>query len=233
MNKKWLVPFAVATIAFTLVACQEKEKEQEVVTKGTEHNEDHDHHHDHSHGEQTDKDKQISKGYFEDSDITDRPLTNWQGEWQSVYSYLLDGTLDGVMEHKAAHGDKTAEEYKEYYEVGYKTDVTQIDIVGNTMIFYKNGEAVTGTYVYDGYEILTYEKGNRGVRYIFKQTDEHSQAPTYVQFSDHIISDQASAHFHIYFGEDRAQLLEELDNWPTYYPKSLTGEEIAEEMEAH
>ena len=108
MNKKWLVPFAVATIASTLVACQEKEKEKEVVTKATEHREVHEQHHNHSHGEQTDKDKQISEGYFEDSDITDRPLMNWQGEWQSVYSYLLDGTLDGVLEHKAAHGDKTA-----------------------------------------------------------------------------------------------------------------------------
>ncbi|WP_202973682.1 metal-binding protein ZinT [Metasolibacillus meyeri] len=237
MNKKWLMPFAVATMAFTLAACQEKtQEEEEVVTEAEEHDHSHDHdddHHGHDHGELSEKDKQISKGYFEDSDITDRPLTNWQGEWQSVYPYLLDGTLDGVLKHKAYHGDKTAEEYKEYYKIGYATDVTQIDITENTMTFYIDGQAVIGTYEYDGFEILTYEKGNRGVRYIFKQTDEHSQAPKYVQFSDHIISDKTAGHFHIYFGDDRAKLLEEMDNWPTYYPKAMSGEDIADEMDAH
>ncbi|KYG91293.1 metal-binding protein ZinT [Metasolibacillus sp. FSL K6-0083] len=230
MNKRWLMPFAAATMAFTLVACQEEAKEdREVGSEAT----DHSHDHNHDHGEQTEQDKQIAKGYFEDSDITNRPLTNWQGEWQSVYPYLQDGTLDKVFEHKALHGDKTAEEYKEYYTIGYQTDVTHIDITNKTMTFHKDGELLTGTYEYDGYEILTYEKGNRGVRYIFKQIDNDSKAPKYVQFSDHIISDKVSGHFHIYFGEDRAKLLEEMENWPTYYPKALTREEIVEEMNAH
>ncbi|WPK13693.1 metal-binding protein ZinT [Lysinibacillus louembei] len=233
MNKKWFMPFAAAALAVALVACQEETKEKEEATEVEDHNHDDHHDHNHDHAELSEKDKQISQGYFEDSDITDRPLTNWQGEWQSVYPYLLDGTLDGVLEHKAYHGDKTAEEYKEYYKIGYATDVTQIDIADKTMTFYKDGEAVIGTYEYDGYEILTYEKGNRGVRYIFKQVDDSSQAPKYVQFSDHIISDQASGHFHIYFGDDRAKLLEEMDNWPTYYPKAMSGEEIADEMDAH
>lgn len=66
-----------------------------------------------------------------------------------------------------------------------------------------------------------------------KQTDENSEAPAYIQFSDHIITDKVSHHYHIYFGDDRAALLEELENWPTYYHSDLTGEELAEEMIAH
>lgn len=259
MKKKWFILFTCVVLALALVACQSKEKEESVTAAeqkepaeqtaannshnhshdhDDEHNHSHDeddsHNHAHDHGdEQSEKEQQIYKGYFEDSDITDRPLTNWAGEWQSVYPYLLDGTLDEVFDHKASHGDKTAEEYKEYYTIGYETDVTHMDISANMITFHKGEEAITGTYEYDGYEILTYAKGNRGVRYIFKQTDEASKAPAYVQFSDHIISDKDAGHFHIYFGDDRAKLLEELDNWPTYYPRGMSGEEIVAEMNAH
>ena len=73
--------------------------------------------------------------HFADSDVQDRSLSDWDGDWQSVYPYLQDGVLDEVMERKAETGDKTAEEYRDYYETGYKTDVSQITIDGenNTM----------------------------------------------------------------------------------------------------
>ena len=50
---------------------------------------------------------------FADSDVKDRDLSDWNGEWQSAYPYILDGTLDPVMEKKAESGTKTAEEYKD------------------------------------------------------------------------------------------------------------------------
>jgi hypothetical protein len=58
------------------------------VHEGEEHAESHSHDHAHDHG-----DDQIYKGYFEDSQIKDRALSDWEGDWQSVYPYLLDGTL--------------------------------------------------------------------------------------------------------------------------------------------
>jgi len=33
--------------------------------------------------------------------------------------------------------------------------------------------------------------------------------------------------------ESQEKLFEEMDNWPTYYPSSMTGIEIAQEMVAH
>ena len=33
--------------------------------------------------------------------------------------------------------------------------------------------------------------------------------------------------------ESQEKLLEEMDNWPTYYPASMTGLEIAQEMVSH
>lgn len=184
--------------------------------------------HSHDHG-----DDQIYKGYFEDSQVKDRALSDWEGDWQSVYGYLQDGTLDPVMAHKAEGGSQTADEHKAYYEIGYKTDVERITIEGDAVTFFKNGQPIKARYASDGHEILTYEKGNRGVRFIFKKTEGDAEAPDYIQFSDHKIAPAKADHYHLYWGDDRAALLKEVTNWPTYYPSSLSAKEIVEEMIAH
>lgn len=174
--------------------------------------------------------------HFADSDVQDRSLSDWSGDWQSVYPYLEDGDLDEVMERKAENGDKTAEEYKAYYETGYKTDVEKIVIDGEngTMEFTKNGVASKASYEYKGYQIYDYESGNRGVRYFFEAVSGSSDAPKYVQFSDHGIAPGKAEHFHIYAGNDSFDALsEEMENWPTYYPADMTGAEIAEDMLEH
>ncbi|BBE40636.1 high-affinity zinc uptake system binding-protein ZnuA precursor [Streptococcus dysgalactiae] len=93
--------------------------------------------------------KTVYNGYFKDKDVKDRKLSDWSGNWQSVYPYLQDGTLDQVWDYKAkkSKGKMTAAEYKDYYTTGYKTDVEQININGkkNTMTFVRNGEKKTFT----------------------------------------------------------------------------------------
>ncbi|GAA0414470.1 MULTISPECIES: metal-binding protein ZinT [Virgibacillus] len=209
-------------------------KQQEQTTDNTnEHDHNHDHDHDHSHAldEET---KQIYEGYFEDSQVKDRSLSDWEGDWQSVYPYLQDGTLDEVFVYKAENeGDKTAEAYKKYYNKGYQTDVDRILIQGDMVTFFKNGDKYTGEYTYDGYEILTYDAGNRGVRYIFKLVEETEELPQYIQFSDHSIYPNEAGHYHLYWGDSREDLLEEVNNWPTYYPSEMDGHDIAHEMMAH
>ncbi|MBY6049111.1 ZinT family metal-binding protein [Vannielia litorea] len=188
------------------------------------------HDHDHSHDAEA---EQIYKGYFEDSQIADRPLSDWAGDWQSVYPLLTSGKLDPVMQHKAENGDKTAEEYQAYYEVGYATDVDRIVIDGDTVTFHGESGPLQARYTYDGYEILNYEKGNRGVRFVFAKTEGDAGAPGFFQFSDHKIAPGKADHYHLYWGDDRAALLEELTNWPTYYPSSLSAEDVVHEMTAH
>lgn len=188
----------------------------------------HDHAAGHDHG-----DDQIYKGYFEDSQVKARGLSDWVGDWQSVYPYLQDGTLDPVMAHKAESGDQTADQYKAYYDTGYRTDVERITIDGDTVTFFTDGKPLEARYASDGHEILTYKKGNRGVRFIFQKTEGDEAAPQYIQFSDHRIAPSAVDHYHLYWGDDRAAVLEELTNWPTYYPSALSGEEIVRAMTAH
>lgn len=182
------------------------------------------------------KEKTVYNGYFEDSEVQDRPLSDWNGIWQTVDTYMADGTFDQVFEYKAkTNPDMTAEEYREYYEIGYKTDVEKIEIKDDTMIFtFKDGEVKESKYRYAGKEILNYSAGNRGVRFLFEAEDPDSGAFKYVQFSDHSIAPTKSDHFHIYLGnESQEALLEEMDNWPTFYPEEMTGKEIAQEMIAH
>ena len=194
---------------------------------GTAKAEAHGHAHDHAPA------KAVAKGYFEDAQIAPRALSDWQGAWQSVYPPLLAGDLDAVMAHKAEHGDKTAAEYAAYYKTGYATDVGGIVIDGDRVTFQRADKAVSARYVDDGYEILTYKKGNRGVRFIFKKTEGDAEAPGFIQFSDHKIAPEAADHYHLYWGDDRAGLLKELTNWPTYYPAALDAQAVAQEMMAH
>ena len=194
----------------------------------------HDHAHEHSHDAKSASDaKSVYKGYFEDSQIRDRTLADWQGDWQSVYPYLTDGTLDPVMTHKAEKGDKTAQEYRAYYDIGYRTDVNRIVIKGEQVSFHRGEAVVSGEYANDGRETLTYKKGNRGVRYIFRKVSGDAGAPQFIQFSDHAIAPLKAGHYHLYWGEDRAALLNEITNWPTYYPSALDGAQIVAEMLAH
>ena len=71
------------------------------------------------------------------------------------------------------------------------------------------------------------------MRFVFRKVDGDAAAPGFIQFSDHKIAPQAADHYHLYWGEDRAEILKELTNWPTYYPASLSAEDVAAEMMAH
>ena len=196
------------------------------ATEGHDH--DHDHAHDHSHA-----DDKVYQGYFDDAQVQARSLSDWEGDWQSVYPLLRDGTLDPVMAHKAGHGDKSAADYRAYYDTGYRTDVDRIEINGDRVGFHSASGVVSARYADDGHEVLTYEKGNRGVRYIFRKVEGDAGAPAFIQFSDHAIAPVKAGHYHLYWGDDRAALLQEVTNWPTYYPATLTPAEIVAEMQAH
>ncbi len=78
------------------------------ATESTAEAQSHDHH-GHSHADAAER---IHEGYFDDDQIAARELSDWQGDWQSVYPLLKAGNLDPVMAHKAAHGDKSAKEYR-------------------------------------------------------------------------------------------------------------------------
>lgn len=196
----------------------------------------HDHHHDHAHGApMTEMEIKASKGVFNDSDVKNRKLTDWEGKWQSVYPIFLTGAMDPVFRKKAEEDkSKSFEEYKEYYKKGYATDVLSIGIENGVMTFTSGDKVSSCPYVYAGREILHYTSGKKGVRYLFECTKTNTGAPKFVQFSDHTIAPRKSAHFHIFMGNSSQEaLLKEMDNWPTYFPANLTNSQVVDDLLHH
>ena len=159
----------------------------EEVVEGMQETE-HDHDHDHS--------KEVST--FEDDEVQDRSLSDWAGDWQSAYPFVLDGTLDDAFAAMEEKGEMTAEEYKTYYQNGYKTDITNIDIEGDHIEFtYEDSKKVGSNYKYVGYYIQNWSTGTRAAMYRFEAEDKDSGAPVYIEFNDHMIEPAAAEHFHI------------------------------------
>ncbi|WP_395964588.1 metal ABC transporter solute-binding protein, Zn/Mn family [Campylobacter fetus] len=163
-------------------------------------------------------------------------MSDWNGDFNSVYPYLIDGSLDPVLEAKASspNSDKNFNEYKKQYEKGYKSSINRIVINNGNISFYTSNGVNTGKYAYKGYEILTYKSGKKGVRYQLENIDKNSNAPKFIQFSDHEIGPAKISHFHIYMGDDSFKTLSlELENWPTFYKSNMKKADIIEDMLEH
>ena len=186
---------------------------------------EHEHDHDHS--------KEVST--FEDNEVQDRSLSDWAGSWQSAYPFALDGTLDGAFAAMAEEGEMTADEYKTYYQNGYKTDITNIDIAGDHIAFtYEDGKKVGSDYKYIGYYIQNWSTGTKAAMYRFEAVDRTSGAPIYIEFNDHMIESAAAEHFHIRMSNESFDAIVDPEkSWPTFFPADMTGEDLCEHMEGH
>ena len=183
------------------------------------------HAHDHS--------KEVST--FEDHEVQDRSLSDWAGSWQSAYPFALDGTLDDAFAAMAEEGEMTADEYKTYYQNGYKTDITNIDIEGDHIAFtYEDGKKVGSDYKYIGYYVQNWSTGTKAAMYRFEAVDRTSGAPVCIEFNDHMIESAAPEHFHIRMSNESFDAIVDPEkSWPTFFPADMTGEDLCEHMEGH
>ena len=185
------------------------------------------HEHEHKHS------KEVST--FEDDEVKDRPLSDWEGDWQSAYPLVLDGSLDEAWEHKSENGSMTAEEYKDYYTKGYKSDYNAISIHNDHIKFTdKNGKVTESDYKYTGYFIQDWSTGTRAAMYRFEAKDKNSGAPVYIEFNDHIIEPEKAEHFHIRMSnESYDAIVDPEGNWPTFFDAALSPEEVCDEVIGH
>jgi zinc transport system substrate-binding protein len=208
----------------TLMDCVEVV--EELVVEGMQ-DEEEGHDHSHSHEDES----------FTIADVKDRVLTDWEGDWQSVYPHLLDGTLDPVWKHRAEEGEKTAREYFEEYKIHYVTDVDRVSITADSMTFYINGVPAKAQYTYRGTGVISTDGESPWVRYKFEAVGNPPRgAPKYVMFSDHLHAPAKAEHFHIYASNNSFdELMADTDptNYPTYYPAALTKSELVAEMIGH
>ncbi|MBR4362875.1 MAG: ZinT/AdcA family metal-binding protein [Ruminococcus sp.] len=186
---------------------------------------EHDHDHEHS--------KEVST--FEDDEVQDRPLSDWEGDWQSAYPLVLDGSLDEAWEHKSEDGSMTAEEYKDYYTKGYKSDYNAVSIHDDHIKFTdKDGNETESDYEYTGYYIQNWSTGTKAAMYRFEAVDKGSGAPVYIEFNDHIIEPEKAEHFHIRMSDESYDAIVDPEgNWPTFFDAALTPDEVCEEVIGH
>ena len=183
--------------------------------------------HDHDHGH----DEEITK-----DDIEDRALSDFAGEWKSLYPYLLNGDLDEYCEHKAEEDEDsstTKDTYLEKYKASWQCNANKISINGNKITFtYTDGKTVSAEYTYAGYQPKLNDEGKiSSVRYQFETTN--ADAPKYVQFNDHGHESGEAEHFHIYFGNDGFDTLMDSKTNPFFVKDALTVDEILDELMGH
>lgn len=201
---------------------------EEEVKEGMQADED-----EHEHGHEHDHSKEVST--FEDSEVKDRALSDWAGEWQSGYPLLQSGALDEAFEHKAESGKMTAAEYKDYYAKGYESEYSRIRIDGKHIAFTDNaGKTVESDYNYVGYYIQNWSTGTKAAMYRFEAADKASGAPLYVEINDHMIEPAEAEHFHIRMSNESFDAIEDPENrWPTFFPAALSPEEVCDELIGH
>ena len=102
----------------------------------------------HSHGKPlTEVEQKAANGVFDDANVQNRTLSDWDGVWQSVYPLLQSGKLDPVFQKKAdADKTKTFAEIKDYYHKGYATDIEMIGIEDGIVEFHRNNETTSCKY---------------------------------------------------------------------------------------
>ena len=180
--------------------------------------------HDHDHDEE-----------FTQEDIEDRTLADFAGEWVSLWPMMKDGELDEYCAHKEEEDDDpatTTETYREKYTKSWECDVKDISVKDNTVTFnYLDGKTVSAEYRYAGFATKTSDSGKISVRYQF-ETDS-SDAPRYVQFSDHGHEPGAAEHFHLYFGSDGFDAIMESTTSSYFAPASLDKEGILDMLMGH
>ena len=182
----------------------DKVKAEEIV-EGMEHEHHHEHGHDddeHGH-EHHDSHAHSHASEIHADDIKDRSLSEFNGEWQSLYPILVSGKLEEYVEHQAEEKGKSEKEMQKEIEAKWNCGAKLVKIDGNKItLTYDNGKSVSGTYRYAGYAVKKNDEGKiTNVRYKFETKDKN--APKYVMFNDHGFEPAKEvAHFHFYFGDN-------------------------------
>lgn len=193
------------------------EKRPEEEKEGME--EDHEHNHEHDHMDIT------------ESDIKDRSLIEFNGEWKSLYPMLQNGELDSYVEEHSKEHNEDFQEVKNELQEKWESDIKTIKINNDTITFEKiDGSIEEAKYEYKGYSIVKDEDGEiKNVRYRFATEDNVTSK--FVEFNDHeYMPVEAVEHFHIYVGNENFEALDNSKNNPYFVMASLDKDSVVEHL---
>ena len=169
-------------------------------------------------------------------DIQNRTLEDFAGEWVSLWPRLEAGQLDAFLHCKAEASDDpafTVDAAREKYTAVWACDAVAVTVQGDTISFdYGDGKPPrVSEYTCAGYSAKVKDDGGITVRYQFEAVS--GDGPHDVQLNDHGHEPGPAEHFHLYFGDDGFDALEDSSTHPFFVPASLTTEEVLESLMEH
>lgn len=158
-------------------------------------------------------------------------LKGWEGTWNSIGLYLDEKELDSAFEAKGKKEGKTAAEIKQGKKDVYATEVNSMVISGDTIKFYdtklmKEGGEGKAT-AEETYKFAGNVKFGKGMWATFESTAADSKHKYLMMTSAH---GDDMMHFHIRFGNESFEKLQEQKAYPTYIKYDTKIETLKEEM---
>lgn len=199
----------------TLMDCVETVEEK--IVEGMQEEDDHDH-----------------GGDADLSDIRDRALTDWLGDWQSVLPYIQDGSMDSFISAKSVETETTHLTQWVRYLKQFATSYTNITIEDGRASFVSQIGTVSANYHYNGYMIAESSHGP-AVWYTYQCDQPESGAPLYLAFNDHghgipgEHDGEEVGHYHLRYSYEDIDGLVSLGEWsPTFFTQGATPQQMAD-----
>ncbi len=181
----------------------------EEIVEGMEHEHHHGHDHDDDeHGHDDHDGDHHEHGHDHDEEITEadikpRSVSEFAGEWQSLYPVLMTGALDEYVEFQAEKKSISVKDSRAEIEAKWNCRIKTIKIKGDEItLIYDNGKKESGSYKYAGFATKKNDQGKiSSIRHKFSLVK--GNGPKYVMLNDHGYKPVKSVeHFHIYFGNN-------------------------------
>ena len=203
------------------------------------HDGDHDHDHDHEHGdEHGDHDHDHEHGDEEGHEheapervvLEDVSLADWEGEWNSMSSYIEDEELAEAFAASAKAEKKSVEELKKSYLEKYKIDFEAMVFTEDSIAFYdkrlKDEGKENAKLKYHYLESYKMKHGKYNIEWHVFEAEEGGEYKYIMLMPVH--GEETLAHFHMRYGDDVEKMLEAEDWYPTFIKPSTSYEQLAD-----
>lgn len=223
------------TTGMTILALTDLvETSAEEIVPGMQHD-----HADHAHEEAFDPDK-----------VADRPLSDWDGAWQSLYPMAEAGDLDAYVQAQAEEQGIAMDEAAQAQLAKWRTDYDALTVQDGAVSL---PDGRSAAYAYRGYSITEGDHPSVWYRYERVDADADDALPRHLMLNDHGTggdhdhedhADEAHddheahadalAHTHLRYGNDGFDALLEAEGWsPFYVASGATADEVIATLTGH
>ena len=160
-------------------------------------------------------------------------LSDWQGDWNSMYEYLEDPEIQSAYSTLAKNEEIDEDKAKEDYLAKRKADFAGLIIDADKVTFLDNFPKKDGKTIGEGtYKFSKTEEqmlGEHKITWnIFEATNE--DAPYKYLTLMKIDPNEDLLHFHFRYGDDLDEILDKEDWFPTVVSPQTTNEQLIDEI---